>query len=80
MKIKFWYIKYDEGVHCGAQPGGIRPSSFFVSYLKRRRSSSDDKLANRYRNQSIGLAFYFFRTVVVLKNNFNNICNVNERF
>lgn len=26
---KMCYIKYDEGVHCGAQPGGIRPSSFF---------------------------------------------------
>lgn len=28
---KMCYIKYDEGVHCGAQPGGIRPSSFFIN-------------------------------------------------
>ena len=27
---KLWYIKGDEGVHCGAQPGGIRPSRFFI--------------------------------------------------
>lgn len=33
---KMCYIKYDEGVHCGAQPGGIRPSSFFI-YLKRSK-------------------------------------------
>lgn len=25
---KLWYIEGDEGVHCGARPGGIRPSSF----------------------------------------------------
>ena len=28
---KMCYIKYDEGVHCGAQSGGIRPSSFFIN-------------------------------------------------
>ncbi len=28
---KVWYINYDEGVHCGAQPGGIRPSSFLYN-------------------------------------------------
>lgn len=28
---KMCYIKCDEGVHCGAQPGGIRPSSFFIN-------------------------------------------------
>ena len=27
------YINFDEGVHCGAQPGGIRPSSFFYSFV-----------------------------------------------
>lgn len=27
---KLCYINFDEGVHCGAQPGGIRPSSFFI--------------------------------------------------
>ncbi len=26
---KPWYIEGDEGVHCGTQSGGIRPSSFF---------------------------------------------------
>lgn len=28
------YIKYDEGVHCGAQSGGIRPSRFNVIFKK----------------------------------------------
>ena len=31
---KPWYIKGDEGVHCGAQSGGIRPSSFFIHQKK----------------------------------------------
>lgn len=33
---KPWYIEGDEGVHCGTQSGGIRPSSFFI-YLKRSK-------------------------------------------
>lgn len=35
---KMCYIKYDEGVHCGAQPGGIRPSSFFYKLKKSANS------------------------------------------
>lgn len=31
---KLWYIEGDEGVHCGAQSGGIRPSSFFIHQKK----------------------------------------------
>lgn len=31
---KPWYIEGDEGVHCGAQSGGILPSSFFYSSEK----------------------------------------------
>ena len=34
---KLWYIEDDEGVHFGAQPGGIRPFSFF--YLSALLSS-----------------------------------------
>ena len=33
---KLWYIEGDEGVHCGAQPGGIRSSSFL--FIRKNRN------------------------------------------